>query len=226
MKNILIPVGVIALLALSYGFSSQDKKPAPAAAPVAAPAKSALSDADVIKAQKPSYPLETCPVSGKPLGKDAIDVVKDGHLVRTCCSKCAAKVDDAAIKKVDEAVVAAQMKSYPMDVCPMSGEKLDDKATSHVVGTRLVRFCCDKCYASFQKDPKPAMAKLDAAYISAQTKTYKLKTCPVSGEELGKSGTPVDYLYGTTLVRFCCKDCVKDMEKDPDAVMKKVKAAQ
>jgi len=47
MKNILIPVGVIALLALSYGFSSLDKKPAPAAAPVAAPAKSALIDADV-----------------------------------------------------------------------------------------------------------------------------------------------------------------------------------
>lgn len=220
MKQLLLSLGTVALLAFAYGFSSQDAKPA------AAPVKAGQSDAEVIKAQKPSYPLDTCPVSGEKLGKDAVDNVKDGHLVRTCCSKCSGKVDAAAIKKVEDAVVAAQLKSYPMDTCVISGKKLDDKAVNKVIGTRLVRFCCNNCPTAFEKDPKTAMAKLDKAYIDAQLKTYKLKTCPVSGEELGKMGEPVNYLYGTTLVRFCCNDCVKDMAKDPDAVLKKLAAAK
>jgi len=223
MKHILLSVGAIALLAISYGFSSQAK---PAAAGAAAPAKGAMSDADVIASQKPCYPLDTCPISCEKLGKDAVDNVKDGHLVRTCCSKCSAKVDAAAIKKVDDAVIAAQLKSYPMTVCPVSGEKLDDKAVNTVVGTRLVRTCCSKCVAAMTKDSKAAMAKLDAAYIDAQLKTYKMKTCPVSGEELGKMGEPVNKLYGNTLVRFCCNDCVKELAKDPDAIMKKIAAAK
>lgn len=222
MKNLLLSLGALALLAVSYGFSSQDSKPTAAIAP----AKAAMSDADVISAQKPSYPLDTCAVSGEKLGKDAVDFVKDGRLVRTCCKKCTAKVDAAVIKKIDDAVIAAQSKAYPMDVCPVSGEKLDDKAVNAVVGTRLVRTCCNKCVAAIQKDGKAAMAKLDKAYIDAQLKTYKLKTCPVSGEELGKMGEPVNHLYGNTLIRFCCDDCVKELAKDPEAILKKVAAAK
>ncbi len=219
MKTLLLVLGATAALFVSSAFAAQENSSAPAK-------PAASSDAEMIRVQKASYPLETCPVSGKPLGKDAVDTIKDGHLVRTCCDKCAAKLDAAAVKKVNDAVVAAQKKSYPMDVCPMSGEKLDDKAVDHVYGTRLVRFCCTKCEANFVKDPKAVMAKLDKAYVDAQLKTYKLKTCPVSGEELGKMGAAVDYLYGTTLVRFCCNDCVKDMQKDPEAILKKVRAAQ
>ena len=231
MKQILLTTGALALLALTYGFASQDPKPkpapapAPAAAPAAAPAKVSAADAAVIAAQKPSYPLETCPVSGKALGKDAVDNVKDGHLVRTCCPNCTAKIDAASIKKVEDAVVAAQLMSYPMEAC-LCGKPLGEKAVNHVVGTRLVRCCTPECASMMDKDTTAAMAKLDKAYIDKQLKTYKLKTCPVSGEELGKSGEPVNYLYGTTLVRFCCKDCIKDMAKDPAAVMKKVAAAQ
>ena len=224
MKHLLLSVGSIALLAFAYGFSSQDPKPAAAPA-AAAPAKAAPTAAEVISAQKPSYPLDTCPVTGEKLGKDAVDNVKDGRLVRTCCAKCSAKVDAAMIKKVDDAVVAAQLKSYPMDAC-LCGKQLGEKSVNHVVGTRLVRCCSPECASMMDKDIKPVMAKLDKAYIDAQLKTYKMKTCPVSGEELGKMGEPVNYLYGTTLVRFCCKDCVKDMAKDPAAILKKVSAAQ
>ena len=227
MKHLLLSVGTIALLAFAYGFSSQDPKPAAGASakPASAPVKATPADAEVISAQKPSYPLDTCPVSGEKLGKDAVDNVKDGHLVRTCCAKCSAKVDAAMVKKVDEAVVAAQMKSYPMQAC-LCGKPLGEKAVNHVVGTRLVRCCTPECASMMDKDINPVMAKLDKAYIDAQLKTYKMKTCPVSGEELGKMGEPVNYLYGTTLVRFCCKDCVKDMAKDPAAIMKKIAAAQ
>jgi transposase-like protein len=75
------------------------------------------------------------------------------------------------------------------------------------------------------------------AQIEALTKTYPLQTCVVSGEKLGEMGAPYDLIYKETvngketdrLVRFCCKGCVKDFNKEPakyitklnDAVAKK-----
>ena len=230
MKTPLLTLGALALLVITSGFATQDPKPAPApggapeAKPTATP-KAASGDAEVIAAQRPSYPLDTCVVSGEKLGKDAVDNVKDGHLVRTCCNKCTAKIDASSIKKVEEAVVAAQTKSYPMENC-LCGKPLGKEAVNHVSGTRLVRCCSAECAGMLQKDIKGAMAKLDKAYIDAQLKTYKLKTCVVSGEELGKMGEPVNYLYGTTLVRLCCKDCVAGVKKDPDAALKKLAAAK
>src|SRR6185295_15386408 len=156
MKHLMLSMGALALLAVSYGFSTQDPKPAPkpapAPAPAAAPTKSAStpSNAEVIAAQKPSYPLDTCPISGEKLDKDAVDNVKDGHLIRTCCSKCTAKIDAATVKKVEDAVVTAQMKGYPMEAC-LCGKPLGEKAVNHVVGTRLVRCCTPECAGMMDK---------------------------------------------------------------------------
>src|SRR5689334_21004168 len=223
MKHLMLSMGALALLAVSYGFSSQDPKPAPA--PAAAPTKAAsTSDAEVIKAQKPSYPLDTCPVSGEKLGKDAVDNVKDGHLVRTCCSKCSAKVDAAMVKKVEDAVVTAQLKGYPMEAC-LCSKPLGEKAVNHVVGTRLFRCCSPECASMMDKDIKSAQAKLDRAYVDAQLKTYKLTTCPACSMDLTK-GEPVNKLYGVTLVRFCSAKCAESLDKDPAPILKKVASAQ
>ena len=52
-------------------------------------------DAAIIKAQKPTYPLKECVVSGEPLGTmgDPVDLVVAGHLVRLCCAGCIDKVN-------------------------------------------------------------------------------------------------------------------------------------
>lgn len=45
--------------------------------------------------------------------------------------------------------------SYPLDVCVVSGEKLGSMGESHVItheGTE-VRFCCEACLPTFNKDP-------------------------------------------------------------------------
>ncbi len=226
MKHMMLSMGALALLAVSYGFSSQTPTPAPAPAP--APTKTASTtptDAEVIKNQLPSYPLDTCPISGEKLDSKAVNNVKDGHLVRTCCTKCTAKIDAAAIKKVEDAVVAVQLKTYPMENC-LCGAKLGDKTVNHVVGTRLVRCCTPECAGMLDKDIKTAMTKLDRAYVDAQLKTYKLTTCPACSAELGKTGEPVNKLYGVTLVRFCSTPCVAALDKDPAAILKKVAAAQ
>ena len=207
---------------LAVASSLQDK------APAKAEAKADTADQAVIDAQLPSYPLDTCPLSGEKLGDGAQNVVKDGRLVRTCCGKCAKKVHEdpsAAFAMIDRGVIAQQGKRYPLATCPISGEELGEDAVDTVIGTKLVRTCCKRCVAPIQKDSTAAMAKVDAAWIKAGMKTYKLDVCPVSGEKLGSMGDPIDYLYGTRLVRFCCKGCVKEIKKDPASVLAKLDAA-
>src|SRR5204862_5624524 len=119
-----------------------------------------------------------------------------------------------------------QKSTYPLDADPVTGAKLGDKAVDHVYGTRLVRFANADSVALFDKDPKAAMAKVDRAWIEALRPSYALKTCVVSDEPLGgEMGEPVDYLYGTRLVRFCCKRCPSKFEKDPAPFLAKLDQA-
>jgi hypothetical protein len=228
--KIKLALAALAVAALSFvtvhAAARGEEKPAPKPEQAKEEAKPSEADAAAIRAQAPSYPLDTCAVSGEKLGSmgKALDVVVDGRMVRICCKGCTkavAKDKEAIFKKLDEGVIAAQKASYPMDSCPISGNKLGEKAKDVVVGTRLVRTCCGDCATKVQKDATASMEKVDAAYIAAQKKTYKAK-CPVSGEAIGDGAK--DVLYGTTLVRLCCKSCEKGFWKDPEAMIKKIKA--
>ena len=225
---------LLAPLALLAGFALAQKPAAPAAPQKPAdttPAAAGAVDVRVIALQKPSYPLDTCPISHEKLGAmgEPVDMVVDGHLVRLCCPNCKKGVEKdkaAVLKKIDDAVIAQQSVGYPMTTCPVSGKKLESPV-DHVTGTRLVRFCCNDCVKKFDTDPavaSAAMAKLDAAWIASQKATYTVKTCPVSGETLDEKA--VDHLYGTKLVRFCCPDCVKELDKKPEVVMGKLAELQ
>jgi type II secretory ATPase GspE/PulE/Tfp pilus assembly ATPase PilB-like protein len=215
MKKLITTVSTLLLLGIGLNAQAgQDK---------AQEVSAKKSDAEVIKEQAPSYPLTTCPVSGE--GLDAmgspVDFVADGRLIRVCCKSCIKTVSrDAseAIAKIDAAVIAEQKASYPLATCPVSGEKLGSMgdALDLVHGTRLVRVCCKNCIKSFEKDPAATMAKIDAALIEAQVASYPSKTCPVSKQELGSMGDPIDLLYGTKLVRLCCKGCTKKFHANPE----------
>jgi hypothetical protein len=56
--------------------------------------------------------------------------------------------------------------------------------------------------------------------------TYPLKKCPVSNEELGGMGKPVKVTFEGTDVYLCCKNCVRDFNKEPAKFVAEVKAAQ
>lgn len=52
---------------------------------------------------------------------------------------------------------------------------------------------------------------------------YPLKTCIVSGEELGGDmGKPVVLQYEGREVQFCCGSCVKAFKKEPMKYLKKL----
>lgn len=222
MKNPLTAAACLLLCGTLSAF--QYGKPADQAA-----SQPAGGDAAVVAEQLPSYPATTCLVSGEPLTSmgEPFDMVHEGRLVRLCCRGCVRAVErDAAryFSRLDALVIAAQKDAYPLTTCPVGGNALEEPV-DHVHGTRLVRFCCENCVAGFERDPARYMVKIDAALMEAQKASYPLDTCVVSGEGLHEMGEPVDVLYGTRLVRFCCKMCVKEFRKEPAPFLAKVAAA-
>jgi hypothetical protein len=121
----------------------------------------------------------------------------------------------------------ANVSAYPLDKCIISGEKLGEggKAVTKVYDGREVKFCCGGCVKTFEKDQAKWMKKLDDAIVSAESKSYPLETCVVSGEKLGGMGEPVNYMYKNQLVKLCCKNCIAAFEKEPDKYLAKLSAA-
>jgi YHS domain-containing protein len=73
-----------------------------------------------------------------------------------------------------------------------------------------------------------ALTALTAAAFAASDipKEYPLKTCPVSGEELGSGGMkPAKVSHDGTEVWLCCSHCKPKFEKDPAKYTKPVKDA-
>jgi hypothetical protein len=57
-------------------------------------------------------------------------------------------------------------------------------------------------------------------------KPYTLKTCIISGDKLGEMGDPFVYTYKDREIKFCCKGCLKDFNKEPDKYIKKIEEAE
>lgn len=71
----------------------------------------------------------------------------------------------------------------------------------------------------------PDAASAPAAPADPNAKPYPLKTCVVSGEELGKMGEPMRFTYKGQEIKLCCKDCEKKFHADADKFLEKITAA-
>ena len=168
------------------------------------------------------YPINTCIVMGAELGSmgDPINIIHNGRLVRLCCEGCIDTLNEDPKKvmaDLDAAIVDAQLDSYPLDTCVISGAKLGSmgKPINVFHENRLAQLCCAGCLDAFNADPAAAMSKVDTAYANAQRDTYRLDTCIVSGAKLGSMGKPIELVAGTHLVRFCCAGCLPKFKAEP-----------
>ncbi|MBX3356787.1 MAG: hypothetical protein KF745_00005 [Phycisphaeraceae bacterium] len=139
-------------------------------------------DSLIIADQKPHYAATTCVIMDEPLvedGKDiGLDVVVNNRLIRVCCKECAVKVREnpaEAIAKVDQAVIAAQLASYPLTTCVVGADELGGMGdpVDVVIANRLVRLCCKGCLKSLKRDPAKYIAMVDAAYAQKAGDTAK-----------------------------------------------------
>ena len=114
---------------------------------------------------------------------------------------------------------------YPLTTCPISGEALGAMGDSVVVehNGREVRLCCASCKKKFDKDADAILEKIDAQIKEQQAKNYPLKTCIMSGKELGAN--PVVEVIGNRAVEFCCAGCPGKFKEDVAANMAKLDAA-
>ena len=55
---------------------------------------------------------------------------------------------------------------------------------------------------------------------------YPMDTCVVSDEKLGEMGKPHKLEYEGQTILFCCKNCVKKFNKDPQKYLAKIEAAR
>jgi hypothetical protein len=92
-----------------------------------------------------------------------------------------------------------------------------------VVDGTLVQMCCAKCTKKVTAEAAAMAQKVRDAAFAAQSAKYPLKTCPVSGKELGADA--VSTMFGTTLVKTCCAKCVATIEKDPAKYLDKLAPA-
>lgn len=143
--------------------------------------KASLAEVDktIVASQMPFYPTEKCLVSGEELGSmgKPVDMVWNNRLVRLCCKGCVktfTKNPAAVVAKLDEAVKEAQRKDYPIEICPVSDEKLGGmgEPTEIVAGNRLVRFCCAGCEGEFYKNPGEIIGMLDEAWKAKKPEMF------------------------------------------------------
>jgi len=64
---------------------------------------------------------------------------------------------------------------------------------------------------------------LGASLASAAPTAYPLKTCLVTGNELGSMGKPITKVYNGQEVKLCCKPCIKKFDANPAKYMTKLK---
>ena len=65
-----------------------------------------------------------------------------------------------------------------------------------------------------------AVGGVMAMLAACATNNYPIKTCVVSGEELGSMGDPIVLVHEGTTVKLCCEGCKEDFEADPDKFLK------
>lgn len=91
------------------------------------------------------------------------------------------------------------------DVCPISGQAVDDAKTSDY----KAEFCCKNCKAKFDKEP--------AKYFD-KAATAEPGTCIFNGKTAKTSST--------LTVGFCCGNCKAKFDKEPNKFITKVKPAE
>jgi YHS domain-containing protein len=135
----------------------------------------------------------------------------------------------AAVAQDGKPATRPTKAEYPLDTCPVMNVKIDSKGSPVTFEHegRTVKVCCARCERSFKQNPERFHAKLDAMITAKQKAAYPMKTCLVSGEELGGMGEPINYVHrpANRLVRFCCEGCVDSFKEDPAKFLAKLDEA-
>lgn len=95
----------------------------------------------------------------------------------------------------------------------------------HSILTGLAALAAAACFTGCsQQSATTEPAAGGATATAAAAKPYPLEVCIVSDEKLGSMGDPVVKVVDGQEVKFCCKSCLPDFEKEPAKFLTKLAA--
>jgi hypothetical protein len=122
--------------------------------------------ADLPTAHKTAYPVlqewknEVCPMSGEPIGADAVPITLQGHRFMLCCTGCV-----AGARAESQVALAKITQPKTVDVgnttCPVSGKATVANAFVRI-DDHVVRLSSSALAADAAKDPAAVLAKARA----------------------------------------------------------------
>lgn len=210
-------------------------------------------------AQHASEPVNAmCPIGKESIVPSAGTVEYKGKTIGMCCPGCGkqflawdeARKDEFVALAVagrepgmehDESAqpasndgatggVQAWTDPYPLDTCPISGQKLGSMGDPVVkkYNGREVRFCCAACIGEFEGNKATYWGEIDKKVVEQQLMHYPIGTCIVTGEELGADAA--NHVHDNRLVRLANADTVAAFKADPkkhlDALDKRIIESQ
>ena len=120
---------------------------------------------EVVKQQKPTYPLKTSANSDKPLGEKPIDKVYVNRLFRFADETDAKAFETdktKAITKLDKAYIDMQLPYYPYKKDPVTREDIAGKETvKYLWGNKLIQFTSANSVTEFEKTPETYLKVLE-----------------------------------------------------------------
>ncbi|MDH3584745.1 MAG: hypothetical protein OER86_11070 [Phycisphaerae bacterium] len=102
--------------------------------------------------------------------------------------------------------------------CPVSGKAVDASKVSTFQG-QVIGFCCDKCKAKFDKDPKALIGKVKEFKAPKKVVLFNDR-CPISGKPVDPSKS---FAFQGKTIGFCCDNCKGKFVKEPKKFIAKVK---
>jgi YHS domain-containing protein len=109
-----------------------------------------------------------CPLSSKPIDKDAV-YEHDGKKVYFCCNDCKAKYAENPAKYKAKLAAAYCYQTR----CPVSGKKISPASYKDLPTGQRVYFCCDMCPKKFMADPGKYTENLKKQGIHLDVKKLK-----------------------------------------------------
>ena len=178
-----------------------------------------------------------CPVMPDEAITDNDNVVEyKGQEIAMCCGRCVRKwnaMDDARRQTLLAAVAPAKQPveqsepaeavEVPMDqldplgLCPKSGTDVAamGKVTRRVINGVDVSFCCPPCIKPYEDNYAEYRKQIEGQIVVLELPYYPTDRCIVTGKELGKETTAIDYVLGNRLVRLVDREAIAKLNADP-----------
>lgn len=108
----------------------------------------------------------------------------------------------------------------------LSNKQKHMKPNKSILAIASIALLTASCGKKVESTVEAPVTEAPADAVAASTDNYPLTTCVVSGEKLGEMGDPFVHVHEGTTVKFCCKSCLKDFNKDPEKYISMIKEAK